>query len=210
MFVADTHNEQKSLVSAREPEGGYMRKRLGLFIALALMVPFGVMFAGPAGSATPLVKCKALKSVETWSKPLPPISGPTKGDKVSGTIKLTATLTGCSGVPGITSGSSSSTTPYKNQNCTTLISSLKKASATKGVIKWNNGKTTNITDMLTQTSAVGKTPIVLKLVSKYTAGISAGHTVTTTLNATLNSPKACLSVPLSKATAKAVGTAKYS
>jgi hypothetical protein len=187
-----------------------MRKGLGLFLALALTTPFGVMFAGPAGSATPLLKCKALNSVESWSKPLPPITGPTKANKVSGTIKLTATITGCSGVPGITSGTSTSTTPYKNQNCTTLITSLSKPSPTKGVIKWNNGKTTNITDTLTQTSKVGAIPIVLKLVSKYTAGISAGHTVTSTLNATLNSPKACISVPLSKATAKAVGTPKYS
>ena len=187
-----------------------MRKGLGLLLALALMAPFGVMFAGQAGSATPIVKCKALKAIETWSKPLPPITGPTASTKVSGTIKLTSTITGCSGVPGITSGTSNSTTPYTNQNCTTLITSLSKPSATKGVIKWNNGKTTNILDTLTQTSKVGAIPIVLKLVSKYTAGVSAGHTVTSTLNATLNSPKACLSVPLSKATAKSVGTAKYS
>jgi hypothetical protein len=176
------------------------------------MVPFGVMFAGPAGSATPLLKCKALNSVETWSKPLPPITGPTAKNLVSGTIKLTASITGCSGVPGITSGKSTSTTAYKNQNCTTLIKSLSaaKPTPTKGLITWNNGKTTNVTNILTQTSKVGVTPIVLKLVSKYTAGISAGHTVTSTLNATLNSPKACISVALSKATAKAVGTAKYS
>ena len=174
-----------------------MRKGLGLFAALALLVSFGASVAGPSGAATPLPPtCKTFAGTETWTPALPALSSKTL---VNSTVKLTATLTGCSGVAGITTGTSSSTSKITKQNCTTTVAAAGKGAKSTGVIKWNNGKTSTSADVLTLKSKVGVSPATFQLVAKFTAGLGVGHTTTTTISVVLNA-NACLKTPLSKAT----------
>jgi hypothetical protein len=174
-----------------------MRKGLGLLVVVGLLIPFGVSVAAPGGAATPLPPtCKTFAGTETWSPPLPKLSDKTK---VNSTVTLKATLTGCSGVSGITSGTSSSTSKVTQQNCTTVVASAGTGAKSTGVVKWNNGKTTTSSDVLTLKSKVGVSPATFVLVAKDTSGVGAGHTTTTTISVTLNTG-ACLTATLSKAT----------
>src|SRR4051794_41561520 len=173
-----------------------MRKALGILFAASLIGSITLAVAGPAGAAGPLPpKCKTFKGTETWSKPLPKLGVSTK---VSGKVTLKATLAGCSGVAGITGGSSNATTAYKNQNCTTTIQSSSKGSKSTGTIKWNNGKTSTTANTLTLKSKVGVSPATFQLVSKFTAGVGVGHTTTSMISVTLNKD-ACTKKPLSSA-----------
>ena len=174
-----------------------MRKGLGLFVVVALLTPVGAWAAAPAGAAGPLPPtCKAFVGTETWAPPLPKLGVSTK---VNSTVTLSAKLTGCSGVAGITSGTSSSVTKITQQNCTTTVAAAGKGAKSTGVVKWNNGKTTTSSDVLTLKSKVGVSPATFQLVAKDTAGVGAGHTTTTTISVTLNKG-ACISASLSKAT----------
>jgi len=174
-----------------------MRKGLGLFAALVLAGSLGVSAAAPAGAAGPLPpNCKTFTGTQTYTPALPKLGDATK---VNSTVKLSAKLGGCSGVAGITSGTSAATTKITAQNCTTQVASSSKGAKSTGTIKWNNGKTSTTANVLTLKSKVGVSPAIFELVSKYTAGIGVGHTVTTTISVLLNTG-ACLKTTLSKAT----------
>jgi hypothetical protein len=161
-----------------------MRKALGVVFAASLVFSITAALSGPAGAAGPLPpKCKTFTGTETWSKPLPKIGVSTK---VSGKVTLKASLGGCTGVAGITKGTSNATTAYKNQNCNTTVANSKKGSKSTGKITWSNKKTSTTANTLTLKSAVGVSPATFQLVTKYTAGIGAGHTVTSTISVTLN------------------------
>ena len=172
-----------------------MRKALGVLFAASLAVAGVVAIAGPASAGPLPPKCKTFKGTETWSKPLPKIGVATK---VSGNTVLKATLAGCSGVAGITGGTSNAVTPYKNQNCTTTIQSSNKGSKSTGTIKWNNGKTSTTANTLTLKSKVGVSPATFQLVSKFTKGVGVGHTTTSTISVTLNKD-ACTKTSLKSA-----------
>ena len=175
-----------------------MGKGLRLLVALGLLVPFGATIAAPAGAAGPLPPtCKSFSGTSTYSPPLPKLGDKTK---VNSTVTLSAKYAGCSGVSGITSGISSSITKLTQQNCTTQITSAGTGQKSVGTVKWNNGKTTTSSDVLTLKSKVGVSPATFQLVAKITAGVGVGHTTTTTLSVTFNSPKVCISATLSKAT----------
>ncbi|MGO9872309.1 MAG: hypothetical protein ACLPVY_00800 [Acidimicrobiia bacterium] len=174
-----------------------MRKGSSLFAALVLLVSFGVSVAAPAGAAGPLPpNCKTFTGTETYSPALPKIGLSTK---VNTTVTLSAKLAGCSGVSGITSGVSSGTTKVASDNCTVTVANADKGSKSTGTVKWNNGKTTTSSDVLTLKSKVGVSPATFQLVATDTSGVGAGHTTTTTLSVTLNTG-ACVTASLSKAT----------
>jgi hypothetical protein len=174
-----------------------MRKGLGLLAALALLVPLGMSVAAPAGAAGPLPpNCKTFTGTETYAPPLPKLSSSTK---VNTTVTLSAKLGSCTGVSGITSGTSSSVTKISQDNCSVTVANADKGAKSTGTVKWNNGKTTTSSDVLTLKSKVGVSPATFQLVAKDTAGIGAGHTTTTTISVTLNAG-ACLTATLSKAT----------
>ena len=178
-----------------------MRKGLGLLSALALLVSFGLSVAAPAGAAGPLPPtCKTFAGTETWSPALPKLGVATK---VNSTVKLSAKLGGCSGVAGITSGTSSSTSKITAQNCTTTVAAAGKGAKSTGVVKWNNGTSSTSADVLTLKSKVGVSPATFQLVAKYTKGVGVGHTTTTTISVLLNKG-ACVTASLSKATFHAV------
>ncbi len=177
-----------------------MRKGLGLVSAISLLVSMGVWAAAPGGAATTLPTCKAFSGTQTYTPALPKA---TDTKKVVSVIATVIKITGCSG-GGITSGSSTSKTKSKPENCATLIASAGKPSTSAGVIKWSNGKTSTTTNTLTQTSKPGVTPLVLKLVTKYTGGVGAGHSSSAIIHATLNKG-ACITAGLSKATFASFG-----
>ena len=178
-----------------------MRRGLGLLFAISLCVPVGVMTASSAGSATntKLPKCKSLKGVQTYKPGLPIV---TSTKKVKPVTKTKLKITGCKG-GGITSGTSnSSVKAKKGTNCAQLVKdSGKPGAATKGVIKWSNGQKSVTSNRLTVTSAPGASPIIAKLVSKYTGGLGKGHKSTVTLKATPNKGF-CTTKPFTKSTFK--------
>ena len=175
-----------------------MQKTLGVLVAMASLLSMVVLGAAPAGAAGPLPPtCKTFSGTSTYSPPLPILGNKTK---VNSTVTLSAKYAGCSGVSGITSGTSSSITKLTQQNCTTQVASAGTGQKSVGMVKWNNGKTTTSSDVLTLKSKVGVSPATFQLVAKITAGVGAGHTTTTTLSVTFNSPKVCISATLSKAT----------
>jgi hypothetical protein len=177
-----------------------MRKGLGLFFAISLLVPIGVWAAGPAGAVnTVLPKCKALHGTQTYTPGLPPITSTTLVKPVT---KTSLTITGCTG-GGITGGTSNGTTKAtKGTNCLALIKAAGKPGApTTGIIKWSNGQSSTTSNVLTTTSKPGASPIIVKLVTRYTAGLGKGHTSTATIVATPNAGF-CTTKPFSKATFK--------
>jgi len=177
-----------------------MRKVGGVLLALWLVVSVTAIAAAPAGAAnTVLPKCKSLSGTQTFTPGLPVI---TSKVLVKPVTKTTISIVGCTG-GGITSGSSvGSTKATTGTNCATLVKNAGKPGApSTGVIKWSNGQTSSTSNVLTVTSKPGATPIVVKLVTKYTAGLGKGKTSTATIVATPNKGY-CTTAPFSKSTFK--------
>ena len=178
-----------------------MRKVGGVLLALSLVVSATAIAAGSAGAAanTVLPTCKSLSGTQTFTPGLPVI---TSKVLVKPVTKTTISIVGCTG-GGITSGSSSgSTKATTGTNCATLVKNAGKPGApSTGVIKWSNGQTSNTSNVLTVTSKPGASPIVVKLVTKYTAGLGKGKTSTATIVATPNKGY-CTTAPFSKSTFK--------
>ena len=176
-----------------------MRKVLGLFAAVALMLPVGVISAGSAGAAnTVLPKCKTLTGTQTYKPGLPPVSS---NKLVKPVTTTNAQIKGCVG-GGITSGKSSgSLKATTGTNCKKLIADTgKPGKPTPAKITWSNGQTSTVSNTITVT---GSTPTALKakLVTKYTGGLGKGKTVTAQILATPNKGY-CTSAPLNKVTFK--------
>jgi hypothetical protein len=178
-----------------------MRKALGLVFAASMLVSVTAIATSPAGGATntALPKCKALSGTQTFSPALPKLGDP---KLVKPTTTTNLTITGCTG-GGITGGTSKGSVKATTAtNCTTLVKNSGKPGApSKGIIKWSNGQTSTTSNVLTVTSKPGASPIIAKLVSKYTAGLGKGHTSTAIITATPNKGF-CVSVPFSKSTFK--------
>jgi hypothetical protein len=171
-----------------------MRKAAGLLCALSLLVPMGMMAAGSAGAASATTQCKAVSGKQTYTPALPIV---TSKATVNTTVASTSKLTGCVG-GGVTSGVATAKSTIKNDNCALFVKNFGKP--TKGTlsIKWNNGKTSAATTVLTSKSKVGANPVIVQLVTKFTGGLFVGHSSTATLKATGNAgAKTCISVGLS-------------
>jgi len=177
-----------------------MRKVVGVLVAAALMLPIAGMIGTEAGAAAAtLPTCKALTGTQTFTPGLPKLGDPTLVKPVT---KTDLKITGCTG-GGITSGTSDSSTKATTAtNCNTLVKNSGKPGApSTGTIKWSNGSTSTTSNVLTVTSKPGASPIIAKLVSKYTAGLGKGHTSTAIIQATPNAGF-CLKVPFTKSTFK--------
>ena len=147
-----------------------MRKAAGLFVALVLCIPVGVLAAGSAGAAaTTLPTCTKLTGTVKYSPALPKIGNSTK---VTSTSTSSLKITGCTG-GGITSGVITGTAKYTG-NCTTLLTPSTKPLLS--TVKWSNGKTSSLSTTTKTTSKTGVTPILATLTSKITAGLGVGHT----------------------------------
>jgi hypothetical protein len=177
-----------------------MRKALGVVFAASLIVSITVAVSGPAGAAnTKLPKCKSLQGTQTYKPGLPPSSS---NVKVKPLTTTDLTITGCTGVPGLTKGTSNGSAKAKEAtNCKTLFANAgKPAKPVVGHIKWSNGQTSTTSSVLTVTG-ITATGLKAKLVSKYTAGLGKGKTSTALINATPNKGW-CFKVAFSKTSFK--------
>jgi hypothetical protein len=159
-----------------------MRKAVGLLFAASLLVPVGLVGTSTAGGAAAKAPtCKTLKGSQTYKPALPIISSKAV---VTSTVTVKSTIGGCSGGPvaGVKGATSLTTSKYKG-NCTTLIT---HKGATKGtaVLKWSNGKTSNITTSLVTTSKPGASPVLATLTSKFVKGQYVGTTSVVHIKAT--------------------------
>jgi hypothetical protein len=169
-----------------------MRKAVGLLFAVTLLASVGLVATSSVGAATKSPTCKTLKGSQAYKPALPIISSKTV---VTSTVTIKSTIGGCTGGPiaGVTGATSLTTSKYKG-NCLSLIS---HKGATKGtaVLKWSNGKTSNITTSLVTNSKPGASPVLATLTSKIVKGQFAGTTTTVKIKA-VPPTGACTKKPL--------------
>jgi len=181
----------------REPkrERFTMRKMSGLMLVVAMMVPIGVIGAGPAGAVGGTV-CAAAAGTATFTPPLPILTSKTK---VFGNLVAIGTLGKCVG-GGVTSAHTkfTSTKSTTGSNCTTLITYNPTAKPTMGteVITWNTGKTSTVALQLHQVKGHATETTVTGTV---TAGLFKGSHQTGSLTYTPQ-PNGCSKVPLKTVT----------
>ena len=152
-----------------------MRKVGGLLLAGALLLPAGVIAAGPAGSATTGLTCTKIAGTVTWTPPVP-----NNTTKVKSNTTIKSSVSGCTGTPKITSGVITlplikGTTPG---NCTSLIGKPTKITVPAGgSILWATTKTKSVLGVLTLTPAGLAT---YKASVKIASGQFAAKTLTVT------------------------------
>lgn len=172
-----------------------MRKSLGLFCAAALMLPVGVITAGPASGAAKTPTCGAAKGTATFNPPLPK----DQKKKVKAKLNAKGTISKCVG-GGVKSGTITFTQTAKPEpgNCATLadVKPGDKPTVGKLVIKWNTGKTSTAAKFtIKQTKAV----LDATTTGKITAGLFKGKTIKATTTYKLPSG-ACSTKNLAKVT----------
>ncbi len=171
-----------------------MRKVAGVLFSAAMVLPLAVMVS-PAGSAAAKPTCKAASGTATFTPPLPKIKDP---KLVKPTIKITGTLTGCTG-GGVTSAKIAATLKQAIAgNCTTLLAGKTANIAGTETLTWNTKATstialklTGVTGKATQTSATGKVTKGL-----FIGGTQGGITVFAPVAG------GCTTAPLAKVTFK--------
>ena len=135
-----------------------MRKVAGVLFTAAMVLPVAVMVS-PAGSAAATPTCKAASGTATFTPPLPKVGVATL---VKPTIKVTGTLSGCTG-GGVTGAKIASTLKQAIAgNCTTLLKGATANIAGSETLTWNTKATstvalklTGVKGKATQTTATG-------------------------------------------------------
>lgn len=165
-----------------------MRKAVGLLFAVSLLVPVGVMVAGPAGSAASKPTCKKVVGTVAYKPALPATKA-----KVNSTATTTLNATGCVG-GGVTAGKGVSSEKLTGYNCAVFLSNT-HPKPTNGSIKWSPSgtSTTKTTLKIVKLAASG---IIVKATQAITGGKFKGSTTTTTISANLNK-NGCNTKPLS-------------
>jgi hypothetical protein len=172
-----------------------MRKMSGLMLVVAVMLPLGVIGAGPAGAVGGTV-CSTAAGSATFTPPLPIVSSKTK---VFGNLVAIGTLGKCVG-GGVTSAHTkfTSTKSKTGSNCTTLLTYNPKAAPTMGteIITWNTGKTSTVALQLHQVKGKATETTVTGTI---TAGLFKGSHQTGTLSYKAQT-NGCTKVPLKTVT----------
>ena len=81
-----------------------MRKTLGLLCAVGMLLPLGVITAGPA-AAVPVITCTKASGTFKFTPPLPASGG------VKSTLTSTGTVSGCTGGGGASGKTSFKSNP---------------------------------------------------------------------------------------------------
>jgi hypothetical protein len=173
-----------------------MRKSLGLLFAVSLLVPVGIVAAGPAGSAVKGPTCKTLTATGLFKPALPKISAATNPPKVKSTVKSTGKIGGCTGIKGVTGATTSDTYTYTG-NCNTF-SGLSKGGVTKpgpASIKWNKGPASTVTITTKVLSKPGVQPASIQLTTVITKGQFKGTKSVSKVKGTA-AKGACITAPL--------------
>lgn len=158
-----------------------MRKVGGVLLAMAMVLPIGLITAGPAGAATGLT-CTKLGGTVTWTPSVPKAPASAHSN-----ITLKATLSGCTGTAKIVSGVIAlpviKTAPPRN--CTTLATKPPTLTQTGGSITWATTKTKSTLGKITL-APVPKALATYKATAKVTKGQFIGKTLTMTAAFTPN------------------------
>ncbi len=153
----------------------------GVLLAVAVVLPIGLVAPDTASSATTGLTCKKLAGVVTWTPPVP-LKVAAKSN-----ILLKGTLSGCTGTPKITSGVIAlpviKTAPART--CATLLNKPPKITQAGGSITWATTKTKSTLGVLTLTPAG---PLNYKATAKVTKGQFLNKTLTMTGKFTPNAP----------------------
>ena len=143
------------------------RNLIGVAAALSLMIPVGVVTAGPAGAA-PLQSCTKL----TVNVALSPGIQNTPQNQ---TLTATGTIGGCT--PAAATGGSgklSAVIKIPNGSCAKLAMGNQKITGT-GSTTWTNKKVSKFS--LTATTGSGKNALLATLSGKVTSGLFAGKKI---------------------------------
>ena len=175
-----------------------MRKFLGLLVATALVMPAAAMVGGPAGAAGG-TSCSSGSGTGTFNPPLPDL---TSKKKVKDVIKVTGTLSGCTGT--VASGTLTGLSPASTgSNCKTIATPTNVGTKIKLTIKWNTGASTTIQAMLKQ---IPKKPVTQQTVSgPVTAGLFKGSKLSGKFTYTLTKGTCSKGHTLAKVTYTNVG-----
>jgi hypothetical protein len=117
-----------------------MRKFVGIFFAIAIAAPIGVIAAAPAGAAAAGTTCKSFSGTASFNPTLPKLGSPSK---VKSVLTGTGSIGSCSGT---VSGGGVRFVSAKSvgENCTNLGTPPTAAIKATEVISWSNGKTSTI------------------------------------------------------------------
>jgi len=173
-----------------------MRKVLGLLFATSLLIPVGVIVASPAGSAAKGPTCKTLTAIGLFNPALPKISTAKNPPKVTSHVSSTGKIGGCTGIPGVTSATTTDKYTYKG-NCNTFAGLSTGAVTTPGPasIKWNKGPASTVTITTKVLTKPGVQPAIIQLTTKITKGQFAGTQSVSKVKGTA-AKGACISAPL--------------
>jgi hypothetical protein len=174
-----------------------MRKALGLLFATSLLIPIGVVAAGPAGSAVKKgPTCKTLTATGLFKPALPKISALPNPPKVTSHVSSKGKIGGCTGVKGVTSATTTDKYTYVG-NCNTF-SGISAGGVTKpgpASIKWNKGPASTVTITTKVLSKPGVQPAIIQLTTKITKGQFAGTKSVSKVKGTA-ATGACITAPL--------------
>jgi hypothetical protein len=172
-----------------------MRKFAGVCLAVAMLLPVGLIASAPAGAAVKGATCTKLTGTATLK---PGLSNTTAKNKPAITIK-NAKLTGCTG--GVTSGTLSASLKYTiAQNCIGQIKGTSSGITGTAKIVWNDKSTSTLSLKLV---GVTKKPTQTTIPGTVTAGAFKGSKSSGTINYTLGTGQ-CASKPFTSATFKNV------
>jgi hypothetical protein len=151
-----------------------MRSTIRFTLAVALLLPIGVVSAGPVGAAGG-TSCKTSIGKATIA---PGLSLTAHAQ----TITAISTLSGCSG-GGVTGGSAKATLKLPTTDCTGLAKGGAKETLTE-TITWNTKKTTTFTGATI--SGTAAKVLQATLTAKVTAGLFKGSKASTTIAYSVN------------------------
>jgi hypothetical protein len=171
-------------------KGTFMRAGLAFALAAGSLV---LGFAAPTGAAT-AAQCKVFKGYATFNPPVP-----TGASKVTSTITIHGTVSGCSpstktGGSGVVTGTIKGTKPG---NCQTTIQGGQTQKGTSST-KWKNGKSSKFS--VTVKEGTGNNFNIATITGKVTSGLFAGKLVAGQTKFTPADNKQCISTPLKKVT----------
>jgi hypothetical protein len=145
-----------------------MRKAVGIFFAVAMAVPIGVIGMAPAGAAAAGTVCKSFSGTASFVPTLPKLGS---GSKVKSVLTGTGSISSCSGT--VSSGSVKFVSSKSaGENCQTLGTPPTAAIKATELITWNTGATSTIAMKL---SEVPGNPVTTQAITgTVTAGVFKG------------------------------------
>ena len=148
-----------------------MRKVLGVFLAVAMLAPIGVIGAAPAGAAASGTTCKSFGGTGSFTPSLPKLG--TTG-KVKAVLTASGSMSGCSGT--VSSGSFKFVSSKSAaENCKTLATAPTPTIKATGVITWNTKATSTFAIKITE---VPMSPLTNQVIAgTITAGLFAGRSL---------------------------------